>query len=502
VATTTAPLPEWPAPGDPLARVIAAVDAACESLLEACTQFHARTGADLIVNTIPVPPARPLGNLGAKTPGDPVSVARRFNLALGDRAPGFVHVNDVAYLVERRGLDRWFDSRYWYEAKQPMAFEVVAEYCRNVAAIAGALLGRSKKCLVVDLDNTLWGGVVGDDGLGGIAIGQGDPLGEAYTDFQRYLRRLKERGILLAVSSKNDEGIAKRAFTDHPDMTLGLDDFVAFRANWAPKSENLRIIAHDLDLPLDALVFVDDNPAERAEVAMALPEVTVVPLPEDPAGYIPAVDGARLFEVPRLTAEDASRTSAYHARRASLAARQAATDIDAYLRSLDMRAALQPFDEVSLDRVTQLVNKTNQFNLTTPRVTLAEMRRVMTDPAAVTCTVRLRDRFAAHGLIAIAWGRVDERRLTLDAWLMSCRVLGRGVEQAVFNYLLAAARARDVSAVVGRFRPTGRNALVQGLYPSLGFTPVDGDDGEERWWLDVAAARPIDTCIAIEGPAS
>lgn len=496
VATSTPPFPGEGAGVATRTAMDAAVDAACRQVLDPCEVFHARTGADLIVNTFHPPLARAFGNLGTKLPGDPVMLVRRLNLALADRAPRFVHLNDVDYLAARAGLERWFDTQYWFEARQPVAFEALPEYGRNLAAMIGALRGRSRKCLVLDLDNTLWGGVIGDDGLGGICIGQGHPVGEAHLAFQAYVRRLKERGVLLAIASKNDAAVAESAFAGHPDLLLRRDDFVAFKANWGLKSDSLRAIARELALPLDALVFVDDNPAERAEVRMAVPEVLVIDLPDDPSGFVRALERARPFEPASLTDEDLGRSAAYRARQRTHDALDAASDPRAYLASLDMRASIRPFDEVSLERVTQLVNKTNQFNLTTVRVQLADMRALMADPSAVTCAVRLKDGHADHGLISVVYGRVDNGRLTIESWVMSCRVLGRGVEHAVFNHLLADARARGVTEIRGEYRPTDRNAMVARHYEALGFHAVL-EDGVEVWSLHLAAAQPRETFVAV-----
>lgn len=481
----------------PAAANAAAADA-CRQLLEPCRIFHEATGAEFVLNTFHAPPARPLGHLGARLAGDPVSFIRRLNVALGEAAPPFVHLVDVALLAERRGIDQWFDRRRWYEARQPMALGAVGEYCRHVAAVTSALLGRTRKCLVLDLDNTLWGGVVGDDGIAALEVGPGTPAGEAYADFQAYLAELKARGVLLAVSSKNDERIARQVFTEHPGMRLALDDFVAFEANWGPKSASIRTMAARLALPLDAFVFVDDNPAERAEVGAALPEVAVVPLPDDPGSYVTALESGLLFEVTRVSAEDLGRTAAYQARQAAEEARGSASDLGTFLASLDMRASVGPFDEPSLERITQLVNKTNQFNLTTPRMVQADLRRLMSDPQAVTCAVRLRDRYADHGLIGVTFGRFDGDELVIEAWLMSCRVLGRGVEGVVFNYLLDQARRRHARTIRGSYRPTDRNALVRDHYPGLGFEPLGRTGPAEEWTLSVAVAHPVDTFIAVE----
>lgn len=498
IANATSHMPGWPALAASLEDVERQVDQVCRSLLDPCAVFHERTGSEIVLDTFHVFSWRASGNLGAKLPGDPTTFVRRLNLTLGDRAPRFVHLNDVAALAERHGVATWFDERYWHLAKQPVSFECVPDYCRSLASVIGAVLGRTKKCLVLDLDNTLWGGVIGDDGLAGIQIGEGSPEGEAFKAFQVYVRQLKERGVLLAVCSKNDEGLARSAFTDHPDMLLRLDDFVAFKANWQPKSENLRAIAREIDLPLESFVFVDDNPAERDEVTQALPEVTVPDLPEDASGFVHAVDAERLFEVIALTTEDLRRTDTYHARRHSLEAMADATDVGAYLASLQMKASIRPFEPVAFERITQLVNKTNQFNLTTRRVVRAEVERLASDPDALTRTVRLQDRFADHGLISVCYGRVEDHALVIDAWLMSCRVLGRGVERLLFNDVLAAARARGLTEIVGEYRPTDRNMLVRDHYPSLGFTRAGGEGTTERWRLCVAGAASFDTWIDAE----
>lgn len=489
VQIASAHVPVRPALGDPPDVVRAKVDEALRGILGPCEGFRARTGSEIVIDNFHPMPWRAAGNAGARQPGDATTFVRRLNLELADCAPGSVHINDVASLAERHGLDRWFDERYWYLAKQPVSFDCLPHYCRHVASIVGAVLGRSRKCLIVDLDNTLWGGVIGDDGLGGIEVGEGSAAGEAFRALQGYLRELKDRGVLLAVCSKNEEAIAKTPFVEHPDMVLRLDDFVAFKANWQPKSENIRAIAQELNLGLDAFAFLDDNPAERAEVSQALPEVAVPDMPDDPSGMLRALDRARLFETAAVSAEDRDRTAAYHALRASRESASETTDLPAFLRSLDMTADVEPFRQRAFERITQLINKTNQFNLTTPRVVPAEVERLASDPSVVTCTVRLRDRFADHGLISVAWGRVDAGQLRIEAWLMSCRVLGRGVERLVHNYFLDQARAIGLTRVVGEYRPTSRNELVRDHYSSLGFTS-DARDGRDEWCLAVESAQP------------
>ena len=475
---------------DPIDVVAAEVDEICESLLEPCRCFHERTGSEIVLDNFHPLPWRAAGNLGVRLPGDLRSVVRRLNLALADRAPAYVHVNDLVSLVERVGLDQWFDERYWYLAKQPMSFTSVSPYCRQLASVVGAVFGHARKCLVVDLDNTLWGGVVGEEGVGGIEIGEGTGPGEAFRAVQEYLRQLKDRGVLLAVCSKNDESVARAPFLERPDMVLGLDDFVGFKANWLPKSENIRALARELDLGLDAFVFLDDNPAERQEVRLALPEVAVPELPDDPSGFVRALDRAALFEAGVLTNEDRQRTATYHARRQVLDARDSATDVGAYLRSLDMRAIVGPFDPASFERITQLINKTNQFNVTTPRLTRADVECLAANPSSVTLSVRLRDRFTDHGLVGVTFGHVEDDGLFVDAWLMSCRVLNRGVERLVYNKLVAEARRCGLREVVGTYKPTGRNGMVRDHYQALGFVPDEARPGV--WRLSLATAVLLD----------
>ena len=491
-------LPGYPNITDSLTAVTEHVTEVCRSLLHPCVVFHDRTGSEVVINNFHPLPGRAAGNLGAKLPADSTTFIRRLNLALGDCAPVYVHIHDIASLAEHRGLDTWIDLRYWYLAKQPVSFACVSDYCRSLVAVIGAIFGRTKKCLVLDLDNTLWGGTIGDDGLAGIQIGEGTAEGEAFKAFQLYLRRLKQRGVLLAVCSKNDEGIARSAFTDHPDMVLGLDDFVAFKVNWRRKSENIVAIANEINLPLESLVFVDDNPAERDEVARALPNVTVPELPDDPAGFLRWLDREWLFEAATLTGEDFRRTSIYHARRETQQGLADATDIREYLASLQMRATIRPFEPISFDRITQLVNKTNQFNLTTPRLLTAEIERLSADPAALTCSVRLHDRFGDHGLVSVLFGRFDGAHLIVDAWLMSCRVMGRGLEHLLFNHVVAVAQSRGLGAIVGYYKPTDRNILVKDHYLTLGFSLDSEAGGVQQWCLRLEEAKAFDTFITLE----
>jgi FkbH-like protein len=497
IMATTSSIPRWPSSSASERDVEDAVTEVCEHWLHLCKSLREHAGCDIVLSNFPTPPVRPLGSAGVRLPGDATNFVRRVNQALASRAPAFVHIHDVESLAALHGTSRWVDARYWYHARQPVSFECLVPYVRALAALIGALYGRSAKCVVVDLDNTLWGGVVGDDGPERLRLGEGDPQGEAFVAFQRYLLSLKERGIALAVASKNDEAMALAPFDTRPEMALRREDFAVFRANWRPKSESIRDIAATLNIGLDALVFVDDNPAEREQIRQALPDVRVVELGGDPALYPSLVDRTGWLETATLSAEDRARSRMYAANAGRAVLQASVDDYDGYLRSLEQRAVIAPFESRHLDRIHQLTNKTNQFNLTTRRLTAAQLSDMMTSPDHVTAYVRLADRFGDNGLISVFAAHREEDELRIDLWLMSCRVLQRGVERALCNYVVERARAAGVARIRGVFIPTARNALVKDHYRRLGFSPAGGVGTEEHWTLDIAAAEPLETRIAI-----
>ncbi|HSK18470.1 MAG TPA: HAD-IIIC family phosphatase [Longimicrobiales bacterium] len=497
LVTTPMNLPVWPEWTADAAQVAAAVDEACDYWIGLCTSLHAHTGCDIVLGNFHPLPLRPYGAAGTRLPGEPNRYIRAVNEALAERAPPYVHVHDVAELATLHGVYRWFDPRYWYHAKQPVSFECLVPYVRGLAHLIGALVGRSAKCLVVDLDNTLWGGVVGDDGPDRIAIGEGDAQGEAFAAFQRYLRSLKDRGVMLAVNSKNDELNALEPFRTRSEMPLRREDFVAFYANWSPKSENLRAIAAALNIGLDSLVFVDDNPVEREQVRQALPEVRVVELGDDPSDFAACLDRTGWFEAVALSEEDRTRSAMYTANAARDALRSNVTDYPAFLRSLEQRAVIASFDDRFVDRIAQLTNKTNQFNLTTRRLGRADLAAMIDSTDFVTAYVRLADRFGDNGLISVFAARRTGVDLWIDLWLMSCRVFNRGVEYLLMNHVVERARERGIQRLHGIYIPTAKNGIVRDLYPSLGFQPCGSTDGGDHWLLETEAYRPHDTAVAL-----
>jgi FkbH-like protein len=394
---------------------------------------------------------------------------------------------DVARATERDGIDAWFDSGCWLQGKLEIAPQAAPLYGDFVARVLAAQRGLSKKCLVLDLDNTLWGGVIGDDGLEGIVLGEGSAAGEAHLTLQRYAKQLKERGVILAVCSKNDAGIAEAVFHEHPEMLLRRSDIAAFQANWDDKVENLKIIAARLNIGIDSLVFIDDHPVERARVRQSLPMIAVPELPEDPAQYVRCLAAAGYFEAVAFTPEDRQRSDQYTANAEREALLGSSQSMDEFLRGLGMSVVSGPFSAIDHARIVQLINKTNQFNTTTRRYSSEEITYLMNLPGALTLQFRLRDRLGDNGLVSamILRPRSDqENMLEIENWVMSCRVFGRQLEFEAMNIAVEAARQHGAAALIADYISTPKNNLIKELYPSLGFAKVSGT--ATRWFLNLA----------------
>jgi FkbH-like protein len=451
---------------------------------------HERWGCQIIQNTFDASPWDVVGHLANRLPTAKSHYLARLNRMFAEQGPAHVLMHDLQAVAMEAGRS-WFDPRFYHDAKMPCGPESLVPYAHSVSSILRAVLGKSRKVLVLDLDNTLWGGVIGDDGLGGIRFGQGSAEGESYLAFQRYVKELSARGVLLAVCSKNQPENAREPFEKHPEMLLRLGDFACFVANWNNKADNLRAIAKDLNLGIDSLVFVDDNPAERAVVRRFVPEVAVPDLPEDPAGYVEALARHRYFEVVSLTGEDLQRSRYYAQDRQRAQLRATAADMDGFLASLDMTSIVEPLTPVNLDRATQLINKSNQFNLTTRRHTLAETTRMAASDRWVTLTLTLRDKFGDNGLIAVVLGELEGEALRIDTWVMSCRVLMRGMERFTLNCLCEAAARKGAGKLVGHYRPTAKNGMVKDHYENLGFARVaEAADGATTWERPLGDGAP------------
>jgi FkbH-like protein len=480
---------------DPRAAVQDAAAAVAAQLLELCRTLHERTDAEVLLGNFPLPARHDLGEFRARTLASDWNFRKWVNLELGLNAPAFVRLCDLEFLANRHGARAGEDARGWFESKQPCSPALLVELCREAVHLIRGLRRPPKKVLVLDLDNTLWGGVVADDGLEGIEIGDTSPRGEAFKAFQKTIASLKDRGVLLGVCSKNDHARAMEAFEKHPEMVLHAGDFVSFKANWEPKSDNLRQMAAELNLGLDSFVFVDDNPAEIEIVRQFAPDVTTILLGDDPAEYAGQLQDCRLFEPRGITREDLERTSQYRAEHQRQTLLASATDMDAYLESLGMEAVIRAFTPVDVPRLAQLINKSNQFNLTTRRRTEAEVQALIGRPEYAGFSVRLQDRFGDHGLISIAVGRVTGEALVIDTWLMSCRVLKRQVEELVLNELARLAQASGCSRLVGMYLPTAKNEMVRDHYPRMGFSPRSITPECAEYFLELDSFRPRPTKI-------
>jgi FkbH-like protein len=445
-----------------------------------------------ILQTFAPPPESLFGSLDRMVPGTLRNLLERINSGLAESTFGTGNVLlDVAGLAETVGLADWHSPLQWNLAKLPFSNTYLPLYADHVARVIASLRGKSRKCLVLDLDNTVWGGIIGDDGLEGIQIAQGDATGEAHLSVQRLALNLRERGVVLAVSSKNNDDVARLPFNKHPEMLLREDHIAVFQANWKDKATNIKAIAEELSLGVDSMVLLDDNPVERGLVRQILPQVGVPELPEDPALYARTLTAAGYFESVAFSKEDLQRAGFYqdNARRVSL--QKQAGDVDSYLESLRMEITFQPFDATGRARIAQLINKSNQFNLTTRRYTEAEVEQAELDPACFSLQVRLTDTFGDNGMISVIICReTSADTWEFDTWLMSCRVLGRRVQDMVLREVIEHARRKGIRRLIGLYRPSGKNKLVEDHYRNLGFTQIgDGDDGATWWELDVETAQ-------------
>lgn len=400
-------------------------------------------------------------------------------LAEAAREAGNVRLIDLEPIRAHMGYDAFHDPKLYAIAKMPISTQALPAVASRVVDAILARKGRFHKCAIVDLDNTLWGGVIGDDGLEGIQIGELGQ-GHAFTEFQTWLKELKNRGVMLAVCSKNDEANAKEPFLRHPEMVLKLDDFSAFVANWEDKASNIRRIQKELNIGLDSMVFFDDNPFERNLVRTMLPEVEVPELPEDPAEYTAFARMQNLFDTNSYSDEDRVRTERYLAEKSRTELSAGIDNYDDYLKALGMKAVCAPFDAFHIPRIAQLTQRSNQFNLRTVRYSEQEIEEIAANPRYITRYYTLRDRFGEHGLIAVVILEKRENELFVNEWLMSCRVLKRGMEQFIADSIVRAAREAGVARVVGEYIPTPKNAMVKDLYASMGFRPLSDGLYEAR----------------------
>lgn len=452
--------------------------------------FHKKARGPALVANFSPPAFSPLSVFEANSADSLTNSVFELNRRLVKRLTdlGDTFVWDYAGLVASRGARSWTDPRLWSLAKTAVASANQPIFAAHLMRTLQGVLRPAAKCLALDLDNTLWGGAIGDDGPGGIVVGDDYP-GSAFKQFQRAVLGLKDRGVIIALCSKNDPEVVQEVLDQHPDMLIRRDDIAAQRINWQPKSQNLREIAAELNIGLDSLVFFDDNPVERAEVRSNLPEVIVVDVPTDPVLYADALSLIADFDVPALTLEDQGRTASYKAERLRKQSQEQASSLEDFLVSLDMKIQIGSLDKASSWRIAQLVAKTNQFNLTTRRRSKDEIETIAARDDADVYWLRLADRYGDMGLIAVAIVIGQGADLIVDSLILSCRAANRGIERAMLAFISDEAQRRGYRRLIGEYIPTARNHVVAGLYPSMRFTEDCQKENSTLYCLDLASTN-------------
>lgn len=486
-------LPLQPCPGDE-DEADQTVSDAMEFVAAIRKGVEQHSKAVCMMQTVARPAETLFGSLDAGLPGTWRDLVTRFNQRLGQDLRQSPHLLlDVAGIAETVGLENWHNVQLWNIGKVAFSTDYLPLFGDHVARLIGAWKGKSRRGLILDLDNTTWGGVIGDDGINGIRIAEGDAIGEAHRELQRAALSLRERGIVVAICSKNDDEVARGPFKSSPEMLLREEHIAVFQANWRDKATNIQAISDELSLGLDAFVFLDDNPMERDIVRTMLRGVAVPELPADAAHYARLLFASGLFEAVVFSEEDKKRAADYQNNARRLALRQSVGNVDDYLKSLEMEITFRPFDRPDVARIAQLINKSNQFNLTTRRYSDDEVMSFAANPDNETFQVRLKDKFGDNGMISVIICKTTGKKTwEIDTWLMSCRVLGRKVEQAVLENIRHHAREAGVEKLVGVYRPTERNSMVADHYGKLGFTKTDTlPDGTIIWELDIRASSDV-----------
>ena len=524
----------WPAVSDPRERVDELLSEQFSHFQMMWEKIAEVYHCPVVQNNFEYPFYRHMGNQEGVNPQGRISFINRLNEKFYQyaREHGNFYIHDINYLSASYGLDRWADPLYWHMYKYACCMQAIPAFAHNLANIVKSVFGRNKKALVLDLDNTLWGGVVGDDGPENLEIGQETPMGQVYSEFQGYVKAQKDIGVMLAVNSKNEHENAI-AGLNHPEGVLKPDDFVLIKANWETKSENMGAIAQELNILPDSLVFADDNPAER-EIVSAQTSGVAVPEIGTPEQYIRVLDHSGFFEVTSLSEDDRKRNEMYRANMARKVQQERFADYREYLLSLEMQGMIRPFEEIYMARIAQLTNKSNQFNLTTRRFTQAQIEAFAANPEYITRYGKLTDRFGDNGVVSVVIGRkgtmadvavyrrgetpdaaagsivsaegaaaacgtaaestvsgsgaVDGGVLHLELWLMSCRVLKRDMEYAMMDSMVEACRDCGIGTIMGYYYPTAKNAMVKEFYQTMGFEKMyETDTGVTIWRFEIPA---------------
>lgn len=486
IHTSNRNIEQYPSLEDDRTLVTQKLQAEYERFQALWEHLHAVYGCPVIQNNFEPPLYRLLGNRDTSDYRGRWNYIQRLNQMFYEYADTHqdFYIHDICYEAADYGLERWSDPFYWNMYKYAMCVPAIPYTAFQLARIIKSIFGRNKKVLNLDLDNTLWGGVIGDDGPENIEIGQETSLGQTYAEFQDYLKQHKKLGVLLSVNSKNNEETALSGL-ERADSVLKREDFVAFRANWEPKSHNLYATAEELKLLPESFVFVDDNPAEREIVRQevpgaAVPEITKV------EEYIRVLDRSGFFEVTNFSEDDLKRNEMYLANEQRNRMQKNFSDYGDYLRSLEMKAQIGGFDPAYFSRIAQLTNKSNQFNLTTHRYSQSEIEQIAADPQYLTLCGRLEDKFGDNGVVSIVIGRKEKDVLQIELWLMSCRVLKRDMEYAMMDTLVKRCRECGIRQICGYFYPTAKNAMVKDFYALQGFEKLEEDaEGNAKWFFRI-----------------
>lgn len=445
----------------------------------------------VIQNNFEYPAYRLMGNRETVDIHGRISFINRLNLMFAEYAKAHdnFYLNDINYAAASYGLERWADPGYWHMYKYAVSMQAIPEFSYNLSHIIKAIFGKNKKALVLDLDNTLWGGIVGDDGQENLEIGQETPIGQVYQEFQSYLKVHKDIGVLLTIDSKNDLENAI-AGLEHPEGILKPDDFIVIKANWDTKSQNLSDIAEELNIGKDAIVFVDDNPREREIIRQQIPEAAVPEMTEGeilaPERFIHILDKNGYFEVVTLSEDDKKRNEMYKANALRKSQEESFGDYKEYLLSLEMKGTIKAFEPVYYARIAQLTNKSNQFNLTTKRLSQAEIEQMAQSDEYITLYGKLEDKFGDNGVVSLLIGKKEGDTLHMDLWLMSCRVLKKDMEFAMMDSLVEECKKQGIQRIIGYYYPTQKNTMVKNFYELQGFTKTEEDEtGNTTWQFDV-----------------
>lgn len=485
IHTTNKNIINYPQPGDSLELRNKKLSIEYERFKEIWVKLADQYRCAIIQNNFDILFYRTMGNADSYLQNGKQRFIHELNFKFAESAEkkNNLYLNDIQYISAYYGLEKWNNLSQWYLYKYALDVEAIPLLCHNIANIIKSILGKNKKACILDLDNTLWGGVIGDDGLEGIELGEESATGRAFYDFQKYIKELSEIGILLNVCSKNDLENAKLGF-EHTASNIQIQDFTSFIANWERKSENINQIVKDINLIDESVVFLDDNPAEREIVKADHPSIESPDL-TTPDEYVKILDQLGYFEVTSLSNDDLKRKTFYEGNKARQLEQSKFSDYQQYLRSLNMNAQIDEFDVHTLERVTQLINKTNQFNFTTIRCTQEEVREIMEDEDYITLKGNLKDKFGDNGIVTVLIAKIEQELATIEIWVMSCRVFQRELELAVFDMFIENCRQREIKRIRGIYRPTAKNKILEGLYASLGFKKTIETEQEILWEYEI-----------------